>query len=66
MAIATSQQQVRHVANSVLHGIHSVFPPDEVDANDPISFKKIEKGEGEYALLKDMLGFDFDGDAKTM
>jgi len=47
-------------------GIHDVFPADIVDSNDPISKKKLLKGEGQYALLKMMLGFDFDGKQKTM
>ena len=64
MAIATSRRQVRHCANAVMNGIHSVFP--EEDGNDPISEKKLKKKEGEYALLKDMLGFIFDGEEKTM
>ena len=47
-----------------MNGIHSVF--HEEDGNDPISEKKLKKKEGEYALLKDMLGFLFDGEEKTM
>jgi len=47
-------------------GIHDVFPADIVDSNDPISEKKLLKGEGQYALFKMMLGFDFDGKRKTM
>eukprot|EP00956_Cyclotella_meneghiniana_P025446 scaffold53123_cov73-Cyclotella_meneghiniana.AAC.1 len=66
MAVATSQEQLRHVANAVMKGVHDVFPPDEDDSNDPLSLKKLEKKEGEWALLKDMLGFDFNGDLKTM
>ena len=33
---------------------------------DPISEKKIKKGKGLYDIEKMLLGFDFDGDAKTM
>ena len=40
MAIAASQEQVRHVARGVMHGIHDVFPEDDDDSNDPISEKK--------------------------
>jgi hypothetical protein len=35
MAIARSIQQLRHVANAVMFGIHDVFPADPVDENDP-------------------------------
>ena len=66
MAIATSQEQLRHVANAVMQGIHDVFPACEIDENDSISLKKLKKLEGEWALVKDVLGFTFDGDKKTM
>jgi hypothetical protein len=66
MAIGVSQEQLQHVADAVLQGVHDVFPASEVDANDPISLKKLEKLDGEWALVKDMLGVSFDGDAKTM
>ena len=66
MAIASSQEQLEHVANAVMHGIHDVFPADETDSEDPISLKKLLKKEGQWALQKDCLGFTFDGEAKTM
>ena len=61
MAIATSQEQLEHVATAVMQGIHDVFPENTIDAEDPISFKKLMKGEGRWALQKDILGFTFDG-----
>ncbi len=64
--IPTSQEQLTHVATAVMTGNHDVFPADIVDSNDPISEKKLLKGEGQYALLKTLLGFDFDGQQKTM
>jgi hypothetical protein len=63
MAIATSKKQLEHVAEAVLHGIHDVFPANSIDEDDPISYKKIMKGEGVWALQKDILGFTFDGGA---
>ena len=66
MAIATSKEQLEHISTAVMMGIHDVFPASEDAAVDPISLKKLEKGEGEWALLKEILGFDFDGDKKTM
>ena len=47
-------------------GIHDVFPADIVDGNDPISEKKLLKGEGQYSHMKTLLGFDFNGKRKTM
>ena len=64
-AIATEQRHLRHLANATMHGIHDVFPPNEVDKQDPISEHKLRK-DGAWALVKDILGLTFDGDAKTI
>jgi hypothetical protein len=66
LVIPVSREQLRHVANAIMLGIHDVFPPDNNDDEDPISEKKMKKGEGLYDTEKTLLGFDFDGDAKTM
>ena len=47
-------------------GIHDVFPKYDEDDNDPISLKKLKKHDGSLALQKDMLGFMFNGDGKTL
>ncbi len=46
------EQKLRHVANAIIHGIHDVIPPDAEDSNDPISEKKLKKGEGMYETKK--------------
>jgi len=66
IVIPTSREQLKHVATAIMTGIHDVFPVDIVDSNDPISEKTFLKKEGQYALFKMMLGFDFDGKRKTM
>jgi hypothetical protein len=66
IVIPTSKAQLDHVANATMLGIHDVFPANIVDSNDPISEKKPKKGEGQYSTLKTLLGFDFDGNRKTM
>ncbi len=66
LVIPVSWEQLRHVANAIMHGIHDVFPPDEDDSNDPILEKKLKKGEGRYETRKTLLGFDFDGKGKTL
>jgi hypothetical protein len=66
LVIPVSRDQLRHVATAVMTGIHDVFPPDQDDGNDPISEKKLAKDEGRYSTQKTLLGFDFDGEAKTM
>jgi len=66
LVIPTAEGQLRHVANAVMKGIHDVFPADDDDSNDPISLKKLAQGEGQYSTRKCMLGFDFDGEDKTL
>ncbi len=66
LVIPVSREQLRHVANAMMHVIHDLFPPDNNDDKDPISEKKMKKGEGLYNTEKTLLGFDFNGDAKTM
>jgi hypothetical protein len=53
-----------HVANAIMRGIHDVFPADIVNTNDPISEKKLKKGEAQYSTFKTLLGFDFYGKQK--
>ena len=64
--IPTTKQQVEHVARGILHGIHDVFPPSEDDSKDPVSAKKLRKGDGTFETTKCLLGFDFDGVNKTL
>ena len=66
LVIPTSWKQIRHVANGVMFGIHDVFPEDEEAANDPISARKLQKGEGLFSTTKCILGFNFDGEEKSM
>jgi hypothetical protein len=66
LIIPVSQEQLQHVAAAIMMGIHDVFPPDANNGNDPISEKKIRAQEGLYLMCKMLLGFDFDGTAKTM
>jgi hypothetical protein len=66
LIIPVSREQIRHVATAVMTGIHDVFPPDDTDNDDPISEKKLKQGEGIYSTRKTLLGFDFNGEEKTM
>jgi hypothetical protein len=61
MAVATSQQQLNHIASALMHGIHDVFPPHEDPDQDSLSYKKIKKGEAAWAVRGDLLGFTVDG-----
>ena len=62
IATPASQEQLQHVATAVMSGVHDVFTPDDDNDKDPISLSKILKGEGEFAMEKDCLGFYFDGE----
>jgi hypothetical protein len=61
-----SQEKLIHVATAIMSGIHDVFLADLIDSNDPISEKKLLKGEGQYAMIKTILGFEFDGHQKPL
>jgi hypothetical protein len=64
--IPTSRKQIKHVARSILHGMHDVFPPSTDDTRDPISAKKLHKGNGTYTTTKCLLGLEFNGKNKTI
>ena len=61
LAMPTSQEQLDHVANAILEGIHEVLPEDEEDSEGPISLKKLLREEGMWAIMKDIRGFNFNG-----
>ena len=67
LVIPVSQSQLKHVAAAVMTGTHDVFPVNEDDdGDDPTLKTKLKKLEAQYATLKLLLGFDFDGINKTM
>ena len=60
LCYATSRRQLKYAATGTMMGIHDVFPPSEDDSTDPISNKKLRKGEGTFETSKCLLGFEFD------
>jgi hypothetical protein len=53
----------------MLHGIHTIFPPPSVTGHtggDPISLKKLQKGDAQWAYIKEVLGWTFDGQNFTI
>ncbi len=54
------------MARGILHGIHDVFPACNNDNWDPISAKKLRKGDGTFDTRKCISGFEFDGIEKTI
>ncbi len=66
LLIPTSHEQLRHVSTGTMTAIHDVLLADKIDANDPIFKKKLKQLNGEYSTSKTILGFDFNGDDKTI
>jgi hypothetical protein len=58
------------ITRAALHGIHSVFPPPAVTGHlggkDPISVKKLERGDARWHHEKEILGFLVNGQTKTV
>lgn len=61
IAIASSKQQLDHIATTLLHGVHDVFPPCKNDSEDSILLKKLKTCDGAWALHKDLLSIILDG-----
>ena len=61
---------MQQTARATLHAIHSVFTPPGEDAatgtKDPISEKKLQRGDGRWATTKEILGYQLDGVARTV
>jgi hypothetical protein len=70
---ATQSKDGTHIpaiSRAAIHSIHSVFPPTEVtghkDGKPPLSVKKLDKGEGNWEVVKEKVGFIFDGRRRTV
>ena len=64
MTQTSSPDKLLHLSRAMLHGIHSVFPPPDVSGHngqDPVSQKKLDDGDGQWASRKEILGWIFDG-----
>ena len=59
LAIPKRQDQLHHVDNAIMTGIHDVFPPDKDYKEYAISLKKIIKKEAVWATINNVLGFGF-------
>lgn len=69
MLQTTDEAILRHHTRALFHGIHSIFPTVAVTGHsgeDPISQKKLEDGDGLWAARKEILGWIFDGIARTI
>ena len=52
LAIPKIQDQLHHMANAIMTGIHDIFPPDKHDKEYAISLKKILKRKPHGQLLR--------------
>jgi hypothetical protein len=54
----------------MLHAIHGMFPPPEVTGHDggkdSVSVKKLKRLEGVWHWIKEVLGFEFNGESRTV
>ncbi len=61
---------LRRVSRATLHAIHSIFPPPEasghVGGKDPVSLKKLQKGDARFDVEKEILGFLINGVDRTV
>jgi hypothetical protein len=61
---------LQKTARATLHAIHSVFQPPAatgtLDAKDPISEKKLAKGDARWDTKKEILGYWLDGINRTI
>jgi hypothetical protein len=70
--IAMSQDvgRIPHLTRSILHGIEEVFPgPDttgHAGGREPVSEKKIRRGEADWTTRKVVLGWLLDGERRTI
>ena len=66
-ARAKSPKELKHISRALLHAIHDVFPEGVHSPEDqPISVKKMDKGEAQWDVVKEVLGWICDGKEKTI
>ena len=64
LAIPSSRVQLHHVINSVVTVMHDVFPLYKDYDKDSISLKKTFKRDVNWEVIKNVLGFEFDGNPR--
>ena len=70
IAMCQDVRRIPHLTRSVLHGVEQVFPGPEVTGHsqgrEPVSKKKIKRGEADWTVRKVVLGWLLDGDRRTI
>ena len=62
-------EHLRHLSHALLQAVPNMFPPPNLaghEGGDPISEKKLDKGDGIWELRKEVLGLIFYGMTKCM
>ena len=60
-------EELKHISRALLRAIHDVFPEGKHSPDDqPVSVKKLNKGKGQWNVLKEVLGWLCDGKEKTI
>ena len=65
-----SKEYLVCMSQAALTAIYSIFPGPErgghVGGRDQVSAKKLKYGDARWARVKTILGFDLDGEARTV
>ena len=60
IAMCQNVNRIKHFTRAILHGIESVFPSQDitghVNGRAPISEKKVDKGDADWTIVKEVLG----------
>ena len=69
MSNNTIHAHLLQVSRTMLHGIHAILPPPEVTGHngfEPVALYKMEKVEGTWEHIKEILGWIMDGQKGTI
>ena len=66
LAILRCKRDLDHIANAMMHGMHSVFPADDHGDKDPMLVNKLFKKDGQWDIAKYPLGWMFKEIDKSM
>ena len=63
------KSHLQTLSRCMLHGVHAIFPPSEVTnhgGGDSVAQKKLDKEEGRWSEVKEILGWTVNGQAYTI
>jgi hypothetical protein len=67
---STDGTHIPIISQAAIHEIHALFPPPLVSNHngkkEPISWKKLAQGKGNFDTTKEKIGFLFDGVKRTV